>query len=38
MPNPHPDNKELKIFKAAVDLFAKKGYSDATISEMLVIG
>jgi len=34
MPNPHPDKKELQIFNAAVDLFAKKGYSDATISEI----
>lgn len=34
MPNPHPDKKELKIFKAAIDVFAKKGYTDATISEI----
>ena len=34
MPNPHPDSEELKIFKAAIDLFARKGYADATVSQI----
>ena len=34
MPNPHPDKEEIKIFNAAVDLFARKGYADATVSEI----
>jgi len=34
MPNPHPDHEELNIFNAAVDVFAKKGYTDAKVSEI----
>jgi len=34
MPNPHPVKEEIKILTAAIDLFAKKGYADATIAEI----
>ena len=34
MPDPHPDKEEQKIFNAAVDLFARKGFADATVSEI----
>jgi TetR/AcrR family fatty acid metabolism transcriptional regulator len=34
MPNPSPDKEELKIFNAAVDLFARKGFAGATVSQI----
>ena len=34
MPNPHPNKEELRIFNAAIDLFARKGYADATVSDI----
>lgn len=34
MPNPHPDNEELNILKAAINIFAKKGFIEATVSEI----
>lgn len=34
MPNPHPDQIELKILDAAIYIFAKKGYAGSTINEI----
>jgi AcrR family transcriptional regulator len=35
MPSPTPDKIETKILETAIDLFAKKGYQDATLVEIM---
>ena len=34
MPNPHPDQEEIVILKAAIETFAHKGYDASTINEI----